>query len=96
MDPYISDFGLGRLANIAGDSPYAQSDRVGLEKGQNQQSNALVSPLVSKGSCYQAPEVLKTLRPCLTQLKLVKKLAYQQVSAAALLRSWSKNFKLGV
>lgn len=64
MEPYISDFGLGRLANIAGGSPYAQSDRVGgLEKGQSQQSDASVSPLVSKGSCYQAPEALKTLKP---------------------------------
>ncbi|TVT98276.1 hypothetical protein EJB05_56407, partial [Eragrostis curvula] len=63
MEPYISDFGLGRLANIAGGSPYAQSDRVGLEKGQSHQSDASVSPLVSKGSCYQAPEALKTLKP---------------------------------
>ncbi|CAL4970147.1 unnamed protein product [Urochloa decumbens] len=63
MEPYISDFGLGRLANIAGASPIAQSDRVGLEKAQSQQSDASVSPLVSKGSCYQAPEALKTLIP---------------------------------
>ncbi|CAO2183862.1 unnamed protein product [Urochloa humidicola] len=63
MEPYISDFGLGRLANIAGASPIAQSDRVGLEKAQSQQSDASVSPLVSKGSCYQAPEALKTLKP---------------------------------
>jgi hypothetical protein len=35
-------------------------------------------------------------RPCLTQLKLVEKLAYQQVSVAAPLSSWLKNFKLGV
>ncbi|KAL6884536.1 hypothetical protein ACP4OV_010472 [Aristida adscensionis] len=63
MEPYISDFGLGRLANIAGGSPFVQSDRVGLEKAQSQQSDASVSPLVSKGSCYQAPEALKTLKP---------------------------------
>ncbi|XP_062200439.1 receptor protein kinase-like protein ZAR1 [Phragmites australis] len=63
MEPYISDFGLGRLANIAGASPFAQSDRVGLEKVPSQQSDASVSPLVSKGSCYQAPEALKTLKP---------------------------------
>ncbi|CAL4956416.1 unnamed protein product [Urochloa decumbens] len=62
MEPYISDFRLGRLANIAGTSPIAQSDRVGLEKAQSQQSDASVSPLVS-GSCYQAPEALKTLKP---------------------------------
>ncbi|XP_062211628.1 receptor protein kinase-like protein ZAR1 [Phragmites australis] len=63
MEPYISDFGLGRLANIAGASPFTQSDQVGLEKAQSQQSDASVSPLVSKGSCYQAPEALKTLKP---------------------------------
>lgn len=63
MEPYISDFGLGRLANIAGASPLVQSDRVGLEKAQSQQSDASVSPLVSKGPCYQAPEALKTLKP---------------------------------
>ncbi|KAL6608035.1 hypothetical protein ACP70R_041098 [Stipagrostis hirtigluma subsp. patula] len=63
LEPYISDFGLGRLANIAGGSPFVQSDRVGLEKDQSQQSDASVSPLVSKGSCYQAPEALKTLKP---------------------------------
>jgi len=63
MEPFISDFGLGRLANVAGASPFVQSDRVGLEKEQSQQSDASVSPLTSKGSCYQAPEALKTLKP---------------------------------
>nr|CAD1834948.1 unnamed protein product [Ananas comosus var. bracteatus] len=32
MEPYISDFGLGRLANIAGGSPFLQSDRMAAEK----------------------------------------------------------------
>uniref|UniRef100_A0A0D9Y9K0 Protein kinase domain-containing protein n=1 Tax=Oryza glumipatula TaxID=40148 RepID=A0A0D9Y9K0_9ORYZ len=63
MEPYISDFGLGRLANIAGGSPFTQSDHAGIEKAQSQQSDASVSPLVGKGSCYQAPEALKTLKP---------------------------------
>uniref|UniRef100_J3L0G8 Protein kinase domain-containing protein n=2 Tax=Oryza brachyantha TaxID=4533 RepID=J3L0G8_ORYBR len=63
MEPYISDFGLGRLANIAGGSPFTQSDHAGIEKAQSQQSDASVSPLVSKGQCYQAPEALKTLKP---------------------------------
>lgn len=36
MEPYISDFGLGRLANIAGGaSPFSQSDRVGVEKDKS-------------------------------------------------------------
>ncbi|XP_072995604.1 receptor protein kinase-like protein ZAR1 [Typha latifolia] len=63
MEPYISDFGLGRLANIAGGSPFLQSDRMSAEKTQTQQSDVSVSPFVSKGSCYQAPEALKTLKP---------------------------------
>ncbi|WVZ73725.1 hypothetical protein U9M48_022003 [Paspalum notatum var. saurae] len=63
MEPYISDFGLGRLANIAGASPFEQSEQVGLEKAQSQQSDASVSPLMSKGPWYQAPEALKTLKP---------------------------------
>ncbi|CAM0947084.1 unnamed protein product [Alopecurus aequalis] len=56
MEPFISDFGLGRLANIAGGaSPFSQSDRVGVKKAK--------SPLASRGLCYQAPEALKTLKP---------------------------------
>lgn len=63
MEPYISDFGLGRLANIAGGSPFLQSDRMAAEKTPTQLSDISVSPLVSKGSFYQAPEALKTLKP---------------------------------
>uniref|UniRef100_A0A0D9V1J7 Protein kinase domain-containing protein n=1 Tax=Leersia perrieri TaxID=77586 RepID=A0A0D9V1J7_9ORYZ len=63
MEPFISDFGLGRLANIAAGSPFTQSDHAGIEKAQSQQSDASVSPLVNKGPCYQAPEALKTLKP---------------------------------
>uniref|UniRef100_N1R4A9 Putative LRR receptor-like serine/threonine-protein kinase n=1 Tax=Aegilops tauschii TaxID=37682 RepID=N1R4A9_AEGTA len=65
MEPYISDFGLGRLANIAGGAaPSSQSDRIGVEKAQSLQPDSSMSPLVSKeGSCYQAPEALKTLKP---------------------------------
>uniref|UniRef100_A0ACD5VMF7 Uncharacterized protein n=1 Tax=Avena sativa TaxID=4498 RepID=A0ACD5VMF7_AVESA len=64
IEPFISDFGLGRLANIAGvASPFSQSDRVGVEKAKSQQPDASVGPLVSRGSCYQAPEALKTLKP---------------------------------
>ncbi|KQK04494.1 receptor protein kinase-like protein ZAR1 [Brachypodium distachyon] len=64
MEPYISDFGLGRLANIAGGgSPFAESDRDGLEKAQIQHPDASVCPILSKGPCYQAPEALITLKP---------------------------------
>ncbi|XP_008810049.2 receptor protein kinase-like protein ZAR1 [Phoenix dactylifera] len=63
MEPYISDFGLGRLANIAGGSPLLQSDRISAEKSQSQRSDVTVSPSVTKGSCYHAPEALKTLKP---------------------------------
>ena len=63
MEPYISDFGLGRLASIAGRAPFSQSDRFGIEKAKSQQPDAPVSPVVSRASCYQAPEALKTLKP---------------------------------
>nr|XP_010906986.1 receptor protein kinase-like protein ZAR1 [Elaeis guineensis] len=63
MEPYISDFGLGQLANITGESALPQSERIAAERTQNQQLDVSSSPLVSKGSCYQAPEALKTLKP---------------------------------
>lgn len=63
MEPYISDFGVGRLANITGGSPFLQSDRVADEKTRSQQTGVVVSPIISKGSLYQAPEMLKTLKP---------------------------------
>ncbi|XP_010922469.1 receptor protein kinase-like protein ZAR1 [Elaeis guineensis] len=63
MEPYISDFGLGRLANIAGGSPLLQSDRIAAEKTPNQQSDVTSSPFLTRGSCYHAPEALKTLKP---------------------------------
>ncbi|KAJ3695674.1 hypothetical protein LUZ60_001051 [Juncus effusus] len=60
--PHISDFGLARLATIAGNfSPY-QSDRN--VTGTETKSDASVSPLLTnKGNLYQAPEALKTLKP---------------------------------
>ncbi|WOK92467.1 hypothetical protein Cni_G01158 [Canna indica] len=63
MEPYISDFGVGRLANIAGGSPFLQSDRIAVDKTQSQHPDVAFSPIISKGSCYQAPEALKTLKP---------------------------------
>ncbi|CAL9115758.1 unnamed protein product [Musa textilis] len=63
MEPYISDFGVGRLANIAGGSPFLQSDRIAVEKTQSQPSDVAFGPVISRGSCYQAPEALKTLKP---------------------------------
>lgn len=63
VEPYISDFGVGRLANIAGGSPFLQSDRIAAEKTQSHQPDVAFSPIVSKGSCYQAPEAFKALKP---------------------------------
>ncbi|KAJ6796592.1 receptor protein kinase-like protein ZAR1 [Iris pallida] len=64
MEPYISDFGLGHLANIAGGSPLLQSNRMPSEKENNEQSEVLMSPAITTASsCYQAPEALKTLKP---------------------------------
>ncbi|RVX12445.1 Receptor protein kinase-like protein ZAR1 [Vitis vinifera] len=69
MEPHISDFGLGRLANIAGGSPTLQSSRMTSEKPpQRQQSNppsevGAVSSTSNLGSYYQAPEALKVVKP---------------------------------
>ncbi|XP_052200036.1 receptor protein kinase-like protein ZAR1 [Diospyros lotus] len=69
LEPKISDFGLGRLANIAGGSPTLQSNRIASEKlHQRQQSNvpselATVSSVANFGSYYQAPEALKVVKP---------------------------------
>ncbi|XP_077219809.1 receptor protein kinase-like protein ZAR1 [Tasmannia lanceolata] len=63
MEPYISDFGLGRLANIAGGSPALQSNRMPSEKLQKQASEVTVDLPMNPGSCYQAPEALKLLKP---------------------------------
>ncbi|XP_006843749.2 receptor protein kinase-like protein ZAR1 isoform X1 [Amborella trichopoda] len=60
MEPYVSDFGLGRLANIAGNSPENQSGRVTSETNKSDVPATLV---VNQGSCYQAPEALKLLKP---------------------------------
>ncbi|KAG6412957.1 hypothetical protein SASPL_125652 [Salvia splendens] len=69
MEPKISDFGLGRLANIAGGSPTLQSNRMVYEKpqrGQQSSSASDVATFASKasfGSYYQAPEVMKAVKP---------------------------------
>ncbi|KAL7001100.1 Zygote arrest protein 1 [Sarracenia purpurea var. burkii] len=69
MEPKLSDFGLGRLANIAGGSPTLQSSRMASEKQyQRQQSNAsseavTVNLAANLGSYYQAPEALKAVKP---------------------------------
>ncbi|OAY47254.1 receptor protein kinase-like protein ZAR1 [Manihot esculenta] len=69
MVPYISDFGLGRLANIAGASPTLQSNGAASEKPQErQQKNAPSSDVatfssMNLGSYYQAPEALKVVKP---------------------------------
>ncbi|XP_043698545.1 receptor protein kinase-like protein ZAR1 [Telopea speciosissima] len=67
LEPHIADFGLGRLANIAGASPALQSNWVATEKPWQQQSASseviTVSPTISSGSCYQAPEALKIVKP---------------------------------
>ncbi|KAF9593640.1 hypothetical protein IFM89_024457 [Coptis chinensis] len=78
MEPHISDFGLGRLANIAGASPTLQSNIVVSEKQsqlqqqqqqqQQQQNNApsevlMVNATTPSWSPYQAPESVKVLKP---------------------------------
>lgn len=69
MEPHISDFGLGRLANIAGGSPTLQSNRITTENLQERQQKTAssetttVSVSTKLGSCYQAPEALKMVKP---------------------------------
>ncbi|KAK4423533.1 Receptor protein kinase-like protein ZAR1 [Sesamum alatum] len=69
MEPKISDFGLGRLANITGGSPTVQSGRMASEKPWQQSSTAseaaMFSPALaaSFSSHYQAPEALKVVKP---------------------------------
>lgn len=68
LEPHISDFGLGKLANIAGGSPTLQSNRMTTEKPQERQqktdpSESTVSMSTSLGSCYMAPEALKVVKP---------------------------------
>lgn len=69
MEALISDFGLGRLANIAGGTPTFESNRMPAEKLQKkQQDNAPLEAVKASspaniGSCYQAPEALKMIKP---------------------------------
>ncbi|CAN1126396.1 Receptor protein kinase-like protein ZAR1 [Linum perenne] len=71
MDPQISDFGLGRLANIAGGSPMLQSSRIPVEKSHDKQQHkstpsidvATISSTATVGSYYQAPEAAKVVKP---------------------------------
>ncbi|XP_057424481.1 receptor protein kinase-like protein ZAR1 [Lotus japonicus] len=64
MTAHISDFGLGRLADIAGGSPTLQSNRVATEKlheRQNSLSTEVATNMLGNG--YQAPEALKMVKP---------------------------------
>ncbi|KAL5726563.1 Zygote arrest protein 1 [Ranunculus cassubicifolius] len=71
MEPHIADFGLGRLANIAGASPTLQSSRLVSEKQSSQQRhhNATPSEVLTVSSTalswspYQAPEAVKVIKP---------------------------------
>ncbi|KAK4779870.1 hypothetical protein SAY87_015976 [Trapa incisa] len=73
MEPRISNFGLGRLAIIAGGSPTLQSDRLAYASDQKPQERQLksasppdVATIITSSSLrsyYQAPEVLKVVKP---------------------------------
>lgn len=65
MTPHISDFGLGRLANIAGGSPALQSNRVAAEKLHERQKSLSTDITTTNilGNGYQAPEALKVVKP---------------------------------
>lgn len=71
MEPHIANFGLGRLANIAGSvgSSTSKSNQVSAEKSQEKLKSLFSSEvttttnntLVNYG--YQAPESLKSMKP---------------------------------
>nr|GMD70315.1 receptor protein kinase-like protein ZAR1 [Ipomoea batatas] len=58
MEPKISDFGLGRLANIAGGTPLLLSNRMA-----SAETATIASTAATLESCYQAPESQKVLKP---------------------------------
>ncbi|XVF81889.1 hypothetical protein PTKIN_Ptkin15bG0192200 [Pterospermum kingtungense] len=64
MEPCISDFGLGRLANIAEEPPEFQMEQMPM--GSSQQSSPYeftTTNSCSNGSYYQAPEASKGMKP---------------------------------
>ncbi|RZB43525.1 receptor protein kinase-like protein ZAR1 [Glycine soja] len=64
MEPHISDFGVGRLANIAGGSPTLQSNRVAAEQLQGRQKSISTEVTTNVlGNGYMAPEALKVVKP---------------------------------
>ncbi|GER44429.1 leucine-rich repeat protein kinase family protein [Striga asiatica] len=60
MEPKISDFGLGRLANITGGPHSTHSSRTVPDRPQEASPFGLGPNL---GPCYQAPEALKAVKP---------------------------------
>ncbi|KAG6512759.1 receptor protein kinase-like protein ZAR1 [Zingiber officinale] len=63
MEPYISDFGLGHLANMEIGATSIYSVGKANEKQQSPLSSISFSPIWSNTLFYQAPEALKSLRP---------------------------------
>ncbi|XWS36913.1 hypothetical protein CRYUN_Cryun20dG0126000 [Craigia yunnanensis] len=64
MEPCISDFGLGRLADIAEESPEFQVEQMAI--WTSQQSSPYEFTTInssSNGSYYQAPEASKDMKP---------------------------------
>ncbi|KAG0449374.1 hypothetical protein HPP92_027414 [Vanilla planifolia] len=54
MEPHLSDFGVGRLADMS-------SNRTNSMKSQS--SDSTLSPTLSSRLCYRAPEALKGMKP---------------------------------
>ncbi|KAJ0725084.1 putative protein kinase RLK-Pelle-LRR-III family [Helianthus annuus] len=64
MEPQISDFGLSRLANIAGGgAPVLQSNRVVSEVATTTTTATSTSASHAPASYYQAPEAFKVVKP---------------------------------
>lgn len=64
MEPYISDFGLHHLANVAGGFPAMYMHKKENQNPQSSYPNVALGPISSNSFCYQAPEAaMKTAKP---------------------------------
>lgn len=63
MEPYIADFGLGRLTDITGVFPTPPSNQTAATTQQNEPSDISTNQVSNPGSFYQAPEVLTFSKP---------------------------------
>ncbi|KAJ7975771.1 Receptor protein kinase-like protein [Quillaja saponaria] len=65
MEPLISDFGLGRLANKAGESQTYQAEQtmIGTPEQESSYESMTIKSPAGLSSYYQAPEASKVIKP---------------------------------